>query len=237
VPGAPLVAQVNLLPPEIRASRSLAKVKRLLALILVAVLGFGVLGYFWATIQVADANEELDSATAETTRLLNAQMEYSEVPQVLGDLDAATQARLLGMSTEVLWAPYLTQLMTTRPPNVVFESIVLTGATPMVAAAPPINPLEGTSVATLTFTGRSSVVPDTAAWIESLETIPNFSDAYVMSLEITEKEVGGTLTSYYEVIGSVQVTEDAYALRFVEDDTAEDDTAEDESADAEEEQG
>jgi len=220
VVGAPLLPQVNLLPPEIRAHRSLARLKRVLLVLVILALGLAAGMFIWASQQVRSANAELAEAEAETARLLQAQMEYAEVPQVLGALDTAEEARRLGMSTEITWAPYLTQLMTTRPENVVFEQISLTGATPMQAAGLPTNPLQQASVATLSFVGRSAAAPDAAAWIESLETIPNFVDAYVTSLEITEKDENGVPIAYYETQGSVQVLRDAYVERFVETEPA-----------------
>jgi len=216
VPGAPRVPQVNLLPPEIRASRSLRKIKRLLLLVLVLVVAAAVAAYLWSTLQVAAADRELAAQQAETTRLLNAQEQYAEVPQVLSDLAAAREARTAGMSTEVLWALPLQQLVATKPPGVAFEEIAMSGTTPMLLAAAPTNPLIHQGTATLAFTGRSVVVPDTAAWIESLEAMPNFTDAYVTAVVVTEEDLDGALSVFYRVSGSVQVSEDALAGRFTD---------------------
>lgn len=238
VPGSPSVPQVNLLPPEIRASRSLAKIKQLLLLVLVVVIGVGVLGYFWSLTQVEAAENELAREEAESTRLLNAQKEFSEVPQVLGELDRATQARLLGTSTEILWAPFLTNLITTAPRGVAFEEVIFTGATPMFPATLSSNPLHrGEYVGTMTFTGRSLQVPDTAAWIESLETVPEFTDVFVSSMEITERDENGSLIAYYEVLGTIQVTTDALANRFVEEPEDAEGSADADDAEDEEAQG
>jgi Tfp pilus assembly protein PilN len=211
-----MVPQVNLLPPEIRASRSLARLKRVLALFPVLALVLGGAGYYWATTQVSAANAELEEAQAESTRLLSAQLEYAEVPQVLSELESARQARLLGSSTEILWTPYLAQLVATLPPGVAFEEISMTGATPMVLGAVPASALAEQGTATLTFVGRTPVVPDIAAWIEALETIPDFSDVYITAASINEEDVDGALVSFYRVSGSVGVGEGALAQRFVE---------------------
>lgn len=216
VPGAPSVPQVNLLPPEIRGSRSLARLKRLLLLVLLLVVVLAGMGYVWSTWQVSAAQDALAEQEAETQRLLAAQKEYAEVPQVLGALDATKEARTLGTTTEVMWAPYLTALVATAPEGIAFESIQMTGATPTMPAGLPTNPLQAVAPSTLTFTGRSLVVPNTSEWIEQLESIENLTDAYVTSLAITEEDVDGTKTSYYEVTGSVQVTEAAFALRYAE---------------------
>lgn len=216
VPGAPRVPQVNLLPPEIRAARSLGRVKRLLALLLVVAVVVAGLGYVFALNEASRAQAELSREQDETRRLIAAQAEYAEVPQVLGALEAVTRAREIGSSTEVMWRSSLVSLVETLPDDVSFESITMTSATPMLAPTPPTSPLVAPTPITILFSGRSPVLPDTAEWIEALESIENFQDAYVTSASITEEDDDGVMTPYYEVQGSVQVTEEAFALRFAE---------------------
>lgn len=217
IAGVPPVPQVNLLPPEIRASRSLAALKRVLALVLVAVLAVGVAGYFWAGLQVQSAEDELADQEAESARLLNAQREFAEVPAVLGRLERARDARLLGTSTEILWAPYLRALITTAPPGTQFAEITYTGAEPNTGNPLTANPLlREEYTGTISFTGRAPTAPDVASWIEALESVENFTDAFVTSSEISDRDVDGNLVAYYEVVGSVQVEPGALALRFAE---------------------
>lgn len=215
VPGVAPVPQVNLLPPEIRASRSLAQLKRVLLLLLVLVVALVGAGFFWATLQVSSAQDELAAEEAETARLLEAQQEYAEVPLVLADLEAAKDARIVGMSTEVLWADTLVAFALTAPAGASFEEIAMVGDTPTTWAAPPANPLVDRGVATITFVGRSATFVDVSAWMTALESVPGLTDAYVTSVAIQEEDVDGTLSSYYQVSGSVNVTEAAHAQRFV----------------------
>lgn len=217
VPGAPLAPQVNLLPPEIRASRSLRTVKRLLALALVAVLALAGLGYAFAAMQASSARSEAEAEQAETRRLLAEQQQYAEVPQVLGALDSAEQARLLGTSTEVLWKPYLDELFNSAPPNVQFASISVEGATPMLAPPVPTDPLQEQSMLTLTFTGRSLTLPDAMAWVETLEAIDGFDHAYVQTAvsALGTDSVWADVV-HFEVQGTVQVMDTAFENRFVE---------------------
>lgn len=218
VPGAPSTPQVNLLPPEIRASRSLARVKQVLLLVFVLVVAGAAGGYYWAMTQVQSAQDELSAVEAETQRLLNAQKEYAEVPRVLGLLDRATRAREIGTQTEILWAPYLRALMATAPPGVAFENIQFTGSTPTAMLTPPTNPLfQGEYVGSLQWIGRSVGSVDAAAWIEALETVPGFTDAFVTSVEIGERDVNGQQVPFYQVNGEVLLTPDALARRFAPD--------------------
>lgn len=213
--GVPAQPQVNLLPPEIRASRSLTATKRVLGLVMVGVLGLVGVLYVLATWQLNGARAELTAAQDETQRLLREQQQYSEVPQVLGQLTLASTARQLGTTGEILWNPYLPALWATAPAGCEFQEVTMTGRTPTTLAPPDPNPLNPFSTATINFVARSLTAPDVAAWTESLEQVDNFTGAYVTSAIITEGTVDSWLgVIYYEVTGTVQVTDAALANRY-----------------------
>lgn len=202
--------QVNLLPPEVRAARGLKVVKRWL-LVSLGVLLLVIGGVFaWSLMERAAAQEALEQAQAETARLQAEEQQYAEVPLVLKALEDTTTARELGMSTEVTWKPYLDALTAVLPADVSIESLTLAGATPMTAAPPPSSPLEDPSLARLSITGRTATVPDAAALIDALNSVPGFADAWVSSA--TVEGVDGV--TYYTINATVQVTDAARALRF-----------------------
>lgn len=207
----PTLAQVNLLPPSIRARRALSRVKRRLIFALVAVLLVLAAAYAFALTQLSVATSALEDAEAETVRLTGEQAEFAEVPQVLGQLSQVESARTLGMSTDVEWAPYVLALFAVMPPDMRLSSIDMIGATPMLAPAPPTDPLQAPSVSRLTFTGRSTVVIDSAGWIDALNGVPGFADAWVSDVTVGADEDGAT---YFEIVSSVQVTDVAYSGRF-----------------------
>ena len=202
--------QVNLLPPEVRAARGLRVTKRWLLISLVVTIGLCVGAFGMALISGATAAGELAEAQDETLRLENEAAKYAEVPQVLNALEQARSARSIGMSTEVQWRPYLDALTNVLPANVRIENISATGATPMVAPAPPTDPLQKPSVGQLAITAHSVTVPDTAAWVDSLNSIPGFGDAWVSSATVTEDDSG----TYYTVSATVQLTDATYSHRF-----------------------
>jgi Tfp pilus assembly protein PilN len=210
----PTLAQVDLLPPEIRAKRGFAKVKRLLAFVLVVVLGAVAFVYAAALVGLTAANQHLSHAQDDTAALTVEQQKYAEVPQVLDRVSALEDARRLGFSTEVTWTPYLGAIFAVMPANVQLSSIEVTGATPMLSAAPPTDVLQAASVETITFSGRSTTLIDTAGWIDALNAIPGFSDAWVSAVTVTE---GESRDIYYSVSSSVQVTDAAFANRFAEE--------------------
>ncbi|MCL3862844.1 PilN domain-containing protein [Actinotalea sp. K2] len=211
VPGAPALPQVNLLPPEITAGRRLGRLKAWLGVaILVSIFLAGLL-LLWATFSARQAQAELSDVEAVNQGLLAEQAEYAEVPRVLNQLSEALTARRLGMSTEVRWRPYLAALAATSPTAVSFDTFSVVAATPTMAPVGAAHPLQGPNVGTLTFTARSVTVPDTAAWLDNLDAVTGFSDPWISSSQVTEDE-----GVYFIVSGSVQITEDAYAQRFID---------------------
>jgi hypothetical protein len=114
------------------------------------------------------------------------------------------------MSTDIPWKPYVDAITAVLPANVSIDTLTSTGATPMVAPAAPTDPLQVPSVGQLIFQARSSTVPDTSAWIDSLNAIPGFADAWVSSAAVAEDETG----TYYVVSATVQITDAAYSHRF-----------------------
>jgi len=203
--------QVNLLPPEIEAARGLRVVKRWLGISLVVVLVVLAGLYGWALLAKQSAEADLALAEAETQRLISEQQRYAEVPVVIAMLNNAESALWLGTSTEVLWEPYLRALSASTPDDVSLDSLAYSGATPLEPVAGLYSPLQRPAVGTLTFTARSLTLPDTAAWIDELNEVPGFSNAWFSDASVTEEEE----TVYFVVNASVQVTEAAWAQRFV----------------------
>lgn len=203
--------QVNLLPPEVRAARGLRSTKRILVLSLVGVVGVCGVAFVASSVTAANAVVRLGDAQAETTRLMVEQSQYAEVPLVKGALADTHQAIELGMSTEVQWKSYLDAITAVLPEGVSIDILSTTGATPMSGSPALTNPLQPVSTGQITFTARSLTVPNTAAWIEALDSVPGLGGAWTSSVTVTGSEDG---TTYYDVSASVQVLDTAYSHRF-----------------------
>ncbi|MBO0900369.1 fimbrial assembly protein [Cellulomonas sp. zg-ZUI222] len=206
----PQTYQVNLLPQQYADRYALGRLKRRLALVLVAVLALAGALYGATLTQLSSAQDRAARAEQETTRLLKAQQQYAEVPVVLGELDRARGARELGMSTEILWAPYLGAIGTVMPEGVTLTNLVMDGATPQLAPAPPAHPLASETVSTIRFEARSTLMVDTAAWIDGLNSVPGFHDAWVSLANVEEFNE----ETVYVYSSSVAVSPLAYASRF-----------------------
>lgn len=120
---------------------------------LVVVACVGVYGM--SLLSAASAAGELVEAQDETLRLQNEQAKYAEVP-CSGRSSAPSRRTLLGMSIDVEWKPYVDAVAAVLPPNVSIDSLMLTFATPMTAAAPASDPLQTAGVGQIQFTVRSA---------------------------------------------------------------------------------
>lgn len=210
--GAPARPQVNLLPPEVHAARTVGRVKRWLLFVIVLAILVAAGVVFLGILAQRAADDELAVQQRTTETLLEEQRQYAEVPVVLSQLEDIRSARELGMSTEVLWRDYLAAIAATAPEGISIETF--SGVVPGPTEAPPsvLNPLDVAGVGTITFAANSSTVPDTAAWIDALSTIPGLKDPWFTSAVFTDGEQG----SYYSVNGTVQVDTTALAERFAE---------------------
>lgn len=208
--GAPSLPQVNLLPPEIRAARGLVHTKRWLGISLAAVILVVGLVYAFALYSRGVAERELVAEQLETSRLQEETAQYAEVPRVLNNIERATAARTLGTSTEVLWKPYIDAITAVLPPNTSIDTFAVAQAAPWLEVAGSQDPLVPTGVATITFSARAVTLPDSAAWLDALDSIPNFAHPTISSASVTALDG----PPYYAISSTVQVETSAVALRF-----------------------
>ena len=228
---APALPQVNLLPPEVKAARGLARTKRWLAVVilLAVIASAGLVGK--AMLDQQDAEDQLAQAKAEEDRLNLQKAQYADVPIVLTALERANTARALGMSTEFYWRPYLDAIGFVRPDGWRIEEMKTVCATPLLLPPAPVDVLTEQGACVITFTAQAAVVPDLSAWVRALETVPNFVDASLQDAMLKDDQG----TPMYQVTGTVVLSQDAYVERYSLETLAAEKAAEaeEESADAE----
>lgn len=210
IAGAPSLPQVNLLPVSVRAGRALQRVKVWLLLVLGAVLIVALLGYVASMLSVSSAQSELETVQAETLRLQQEQSTYSEVPQIKGQIANAELARTVGMGSEILWSDYLYAVLLQMPAGSQLTAFATTAMNPLEGPPVPADPLVVAGIASVAITHRSPTLPDTAAWIDMLNSIEGMHDAQVLTQTVGEED--GVV--YYEVTSTVQLSVDALSGRF-----------------------
>ncbi|AEI12308.1 PilN domain-containing protein [Cellulomonas gilvus] len=211
--------QVNLLPPEVRAARGLRRTKRMLLFVLVGAVALCVLAWVFSLFEASSAQSDLDGANADKDALMEqlADPKYAEVPLVLSALDANRAALPLAMATDVIWSDYIDAIAAVLPEGASIDTFTVTYATPMSGAPLPGDPLQAPSLGQIAFTGRSVTVPETAAWLKALNSIPGFQDAWLASAAVTSEDSGdgaGDGEEYYTFSSTVQVSDTKLTHRF-----------------------
>jgi Tfp pilus assembly protein PilN len=213
VSGAPLLPQVNLLPPAVRERRALQRLK----LVLLGGVGASVLVagglWFYATSELDSAVEARDSAQLQSTALLREQTTYAAVPEVKAKLADAESARALITANETLWKPQTDAILWTLPPGALVTNIVVESAGPMNGAPAAPDALQTQGFAGIVVAIESPTVIDTSAWLTNLSAVPGFLGATLDTASLTEDD---NQVPVYEVTAHVQVDPSVHAGRFAE---------------------
>lgn len=213
VAGAPVLPQVNLLPPHVRARRRVAVARVWLVLAVLVVLLLTSMAAVWTQWQRQAATADLVEVQDTNQALLAQQTQYAEVPQVLRELKARQDARELAMSTEMLWSAYLAALSAVTPLDASIDTIsvaqdnVWTGAQNQ-ATGPLSTP--GT-VGQVSLNGRALTLNGVSDWEDGLAAIPGVVNVEMTSIEVSDDN--GNV--YYAVGATFAMTPDAFANRFL----------------------
>jgi len=213
--NAPLALGVtpraDLLPPEVRAAqRGKAAFRMLLIFVItVAVVVAGAVGY--ATIRSITSQAFLQLERDRSNELIARQLDFAEARSIANEVDAAIEARRIGTTTEIDWKAYLDEVSATLPVGVTLSDLTIAPVAIDPATAESENPLEQAAVAKISITAYSLTVPDVEAWFDDLEGLTGFAGI------APPATVAGTPGEGYNVTLELLVNEEAYLLRFQED--------------------
>lgn len=202
-------SRVDLLPPEVRTERKGKVTRRRLGLGVVGVLAIVVVGTGATTAFALQAQTQLLAEQGRTADLLAQQSKYIEVRKVQDRIDLVKVAQQVGVSTEVDWKKYLDDVQATLPASVTIDTVNVDSATPLAIYTQPTAPLQGARVATVSFTAKSTTLPDVPTWLNALAALPGFADALPGSVTLDEA------TGAYMVSITMHINDAAYAQRFV----------------------
>jgi Tfp pilus assembly protein PilN len=200
-------SRADLLPSEVLLKRKAKVVRRRLGFVIlvIALLVIGGTALVRAQAQQAQANLAIEQANTQS--LLMQQRKYVEVRKVQQQVDTIMAAQQVGTATEINWEQYLTSVQATLPPNVTIDTINVDSATPFAPYTQATAPLQGARIATLSFTAKSSTLPQVPAWLDALTTLPGYADASPGS--VTRNETGA-----YSVSITMHINEAAFTNRF-----------------------
>lgn len=205
--------QVNLLPPEVHASRALSKTKHRLVYVVVGAVVVIVGGYGYGVFDTMTAQSQLTAAQDDARSLQTKVNAYAEVPQVLNQASEVNKARTSAMADDVVWKSYLDAITAVLPAGVSIDSLTITGPDSQTASGgtTSTSPLDPTGVGTVAFSARSATVPDAAAWVDALSSVPGLSGATVSSVSVAADEGAAP---YYTVTMQASLTSAVLSHRF-----------------------
>jgi Tfp pilus assembly protein PilN len=206
VVGGP--ARANLLPPEVGAAAQGRVMRRNAILLIVLAVLVVIAGYAGASVLAISAQSQLDAANQRTQELVAEQGKYVEVKQVTTMLAASAAAQQVGMSTEIDWKAYLTDIQNSLPAGTQITNFVAETATPLVAFNQPSVPLQGDRIGELTFTATSKSLPEVEKWLQALSRLYGYVDAAPGSISLNGD------AKVYQVTITMHINQDALLDRF-----------------------
>ena len=200
-------SRAHLLPPEVLHKRKAKVVRQRLGFVVLLVALLVIGGTALVRVQAQQAEANLAIEQVNTQSLLVQQRKYVEVRKVQQQVDTIMLARQMGTTTEINWEMYLTSVQATLPQNVTIDTINIDSATPFAPYTQATAPLQGARIATLSFTAKSSTLPEVPAWLDALKTLPGYADASPGS--VTRNETGA-----YSVSITMHINDAAFTNRF-----------------------
>jgi len=200
-------ARADLLPPELRQQRKAIRTRHRLwattaVLVVLMLLGTGI-----AAFQAFQGKLSLASEQQRTSALAAQQSKYLKVRVVQDEIGFLQAAQEVGTSTEIDWQGYLNKVKATLSANVTLTSVTIAAGSPLASFAQSAVPLQGSRVATLSFVATSQTLPEVPAWLDSLTTLPGYTDA-------SPGNVARADTGVYTVNITMHISEAAFTKRF-----------------------
>ncbi|WIB15333.1 hypothetical protein DEJ34_14540 [Curtobacterium sp. MCPF17_050] len=153
------------------------------------------------------AQDDLTAAEAETSTLLQQQLQFEEVRAAERDSILLESAQEVGGSTEIDWSATLGAVQRALPMGVVISGVAIDSATATAAYAQSDDPLQGSRVATMTIDAKSTTLPSVPDWLVAVRDVPGFVDATTNT--VTRDDAGA-----YTVNLTIHLDEKAYDHRY-----------------------
>jgi hypothetical protein len=197
--------RVDLLPPEVKASKGAAAIRRRLLVGVVAVVILSVAGYSVVTFGAVSASNRLSEAQEETTSLLAAQNEFVAVRDLQGRVTSIDAARLAASVGEIDFYSYANAFFSIMPKGSSL-SLGFEASTSTLTIAQPTLPIEGPRIATVTLKLTTKNLNQAAQYLSDVETFTGFEDGEADSTKLSD----GT----YETTLTIHLNTDALRNRF-----------------------
>ncbi|WP_426516256.1 hypothetical protein ACPPVQ_16730 [Diaminobutyricibacter sp. McL0618] len=199
--------RVDLLPPEVRASRKRDALARQLVVWLVIVIVIVVAAIAGSAFFALKSQEALTAEQAKTQSLLLQEQKYSVVNEVQSQIQLTQAGQQIGASTEIDWNTFLNKAKGTIPANVTLTAVTVDSASPLTAYPQSAVPLQASRVATVTLTVTSKSLPDLPLWLSALATLPGVADTAPGGITLAS-------AGEYNATATIHLNESAFDGRF-----------------------
>jgi len=209
--------RANLIPDQIAAEAKVRTAKVTLGLAAGAsvVLVAGL--YLMATSDVNGAQDQLDSAHAQSALLASQAAKYADVPRVRADLATAQAQQASALGGEVRWSTVLKNLGLTIPPGVALNSLQATvsGAAPGAAGAAggTSSVLGNPGIGSLQYAGEAQDDARVASFLESVSKNTGVIDPFATQASVANA-VGTGGSSLVNFTASATITSKALSHRY-----------------------
>jgi hypothetical protein len=189
----------NLLPPEVLNARRLKVIRKMIIAALIAVVVLGGAGYAYAFFQQRSAQSQLSAEQANTSRLQAAQSKYASVVALTGTI-AQIKGELATVMTGDVDATNLVNAVVSRQPAggtiTQLQLSLAAGSSQGSAAsagsgASALDNSGQAQIGSISLTGTARAMPDVAAFVNALGTVPGIVGVYP-----TSQQVNGSAVQY-----------------------------------------
>ena len=207
------VPRAHLMPPEVALQKKEVGRRRGLITAVIAVVAITIAGVVGSFLVAANAEAQLAEERRTTEQLLAAQLEFTEVTLVRGQLVSITEVRDQLASVEVLWREALEPYLSVLTAEEVVQSLSFSSNSPAEPAIGVTGPLRSPRVATITMVVLTAELPAPQTWYRQWQLVETYADASIDSITLLQ---GG-----YETTVTINLNEAALSQRFGEEEVTE----------------
>lgn len=183
------MSQVNLLPPELRERQAVRRTTSLVVVAGLAALALIGIFYFFQVQQLAERRSDLEAQQSRNARLESEIQALQEFADLQAEL--ATKQELVStiFVNEVSWSTALLDVSRVIPDASYLTNLTgqITAAVTAVPGEAPTQPTGGTPETTLigsmSFAGVANQTETIATWIDRLEQVEGWVNAWVNSAQ------------------------------------------------------
>jgi hypothetical protein len=192
--------RVDLLPPEIRATRRHEQIVRRMVVGFVVAVAVVIAGVLGANALALTASVALTAEQARGTDIVQQQQKYASLRAMQAELLLVKAAQAVGGATDIDWGARGTELVESLPAGSQITNISVDAATPIAPYQQSTVPGAQPRVASATVTITAPDLPAVGTWLSTLGSLPDVVDTSAGAVKIQKDgSYQATATIHYGV--------------------------------------